>query len=934
MKFKNKNKNNADVKTLLRLLVGLFTLLIIVSCPINQMEPDTTAPVITVGGYTNGQSVDRIINDGFSIPAAMANDDVDGSVAVSINEGGYDNAVAGTYSVVYSASDMASNTSTFTLTINVIGVDTMAPVITVVGGYTNNQLVLVEQGSGFVIPEATANDNVDGSVAVSTNEGGYDNTVAGTYTVVYSASDMAGNTSMFTLILNVADRTSPVITVSSYTNGQSIDRITNDGFMIPEAIANDNIDGSVAVSTNEGGYDNVVAGTYTVIYSASDMAGNTNTFTLSINVIDVDTMAPVITVVGGYTNNQLVLVEQGSGFVIPEATANDNVDGSVAVSTNEGGYDNTVAGTYTVVYSASDMAGNTSMFTLILNVADRTSPVITVSGYTNGQSIDRINNDGFMIPEAIANDNIDGSVVVSTNEGGYDNVVAGTYTVIYSASDMAGNTSTFTLTINVIDVDTMAPVITVVGGYTNNQLVLVEQGSGFVIPEATANDNVDGSVAVSTNEGGYDNTVAGTYTVVYSASDMAGNTSMFTLILNVADRTSPVITVSGYTNGQSIDRINNDGFMIPEAIANDNIDGSVVVSTNEGGYDNVVAGTYTVIYSASDMAGNTSTFTLTINVIDVDTEAPVITVSGYTNGQSIQRGINDGFTIPDAMANDNIDGVVTVRTDTNGYDNAVAGTYSISYEAEDAASNTAQFQLTIIINPTLSLRELFNLSSATNDWDYYDEDHTDGVQSGSFTVSNGLAEVVSGPNANDLVGIERGGFDFVGSAILSNGFRLRVTVDSVSATSSSDNPHFIGIRRVSSADKNNKIEGDLGVSIYEENGVMMLELVVGFNNFYATSIPNFTIEDYKDGFELLINYYDQDAPSDVSFHALRVEIDGAHVYGLSRHISLDSGGTSTADILIKPNFDSDSYVKLNHGGGGVSVKYDIIDLRISDRIGQ
>ncbi len=102
----------------------------------------------------------------------------------------------------------------------------------------------------------------------------------------------------------------------------------------------------------------------------------------------------------------------------------------------------------------------------------------------------------------------------------------GKYTITYTATDAAGNKATKTRTVNVVD--TTAPVITVKGANT----VTVSHGSAYTDAGATATDNVDPAVTV-TSSGTVDTATEGTYTITYTATDAAGNTATETRTVTV-----------------------------------------------------------------------------------------------------------------------------------------------------------------------------------------------------------------------------------------------------------------------------------------------------------------------------------------------------------------------------------------------------------------
>jgi endoglucanase Acf2 len=153
----------------------------------------------------------------------------------------------------------------------------------------------------------------------------------------------------------------------------------------------------------------------------------------------VDNTAPVITLNGASTINH----EQGTTYVDPGATATDNVDGSVEVTT--AGSVGDQLGTYTITYTASDRAGNsaTAERTVIVEAAlDVTAPVITLNG---AATINHVQGNTYVDPGATATDDVDGSVAVTTSGTVGDEL--GTYTITYTASDQAGNSATAARTV-------------------------------------------------------------------------------------------------------------------------------------------------------------------------------------------------------------------------------------------------------------------------------------------------------------------------------------------------------------------------------------------------------------------------------------------------------------------------------------------------------
>ena len=163
-----------------------------------------------------------------------------------------------------------------------------------------------------------------------------------------------------------------------------------------------------------------------------------------------------------------------------------------------------------------DEAGNRSNPSTATVTVDNTAPVITPTNNTDQYNIVEF---GGSYSEQGAT--ADGNENV-TSSGNVDTTTVGQYIITYSATDAAGNIGTTTRTVTVVD--TTAPVITLSGSATVN----IVKGSTYTDAGATATDNYDTSVTVSSNVSSTnpDMDVQGTYTITYNASDSSGNTAL------------------------------------------------------------------------------------------------------------------------------------------------------------------------------------------------------------------------------------------------------------------------------------------------------------------------------------------------------------------------------------------------------------------------
>ena len=125
--------------------------------------------------------------------------------------------------------------------------------------------------------------------------------------------------------------------------------------------------------------------------------------------------------------------------------------------------------------------------------------------------------------------------------------------------------------------------------------------SSYSEPGVNAFDTLEGVVDVTTT-GSVDTNTVGTYEITYSASDSLGNTSEAIRTVYVVDRTPPVITLNGES---SIEIEVFSSYTELNATASDEYDGNVSVITS-GTVNTNVVGTYTITYTATDSAGNSS----------------------------------------------------------------------------------------------------------------------------------------------------------------------------------------------------------------------------------------------------------------------------------------------------------------------------------------
>ena len=261
---------------------------------------------------------------------------------------------------------------------------------------------------------------------------------------------MFSNTSTKNVQVEVVDRSAPVITTVSKSNGYVIDVNVNGSADFTKYIkATDNVDGNVTPFIEASKkLDTSKLGSQTIEFSVSDNVGNTTNETYEFYVSDK--VAPTISL-----KSKTVTVDYGSSFHYNDyAKVTDNFDKSVDVDV-KGSVNTKEIGSTTLDITATDQSGNQSKNSLAVKVADISAPKLALTKSSvqikKGQNINLKNY------IRSANDNKDGNVTSKVKiSGSVNEDKAGKYTVKYTVSDEAGNSTSKSLKVTVYNPDIAA----------------------------------------------------------------------------------------------------------------------------------------------------------------------------------------------------------------------------------------------------------------------------------------------------------------------------------------------------------------------------------------------------------------------------------------------------------------------------------------------
>lgn len=229
----------------------------------------------------------------------------------------------------------------------------------------------------------------------------------------------------------VPDIQNPVITL---TGDSTIRHLLNTPFVDPGFSVTDNID---ALMTNDvivtGSVDSSRIGKYSLHYFVSDGAGNFDSKTRIVNVVQFsDTIAPVI-----IPPRDITVEATGSRTVlsIGNAIATDN-SGTVTI-TNNATFSYPLGNTV-ILWTATDGVGNSASVTQTINVRDTTAPSIPKIILLNATGVlTWINISDYVT------DIVDASPTVTSNTSSY--LPIGNTMVTWNATDSSGNWATATL---------------------------------------------------------------------------------------------------------------------------------------------------------------------------------------------------------------------------------------------------------------------------------------------------------------------------------------------------------------------------------------------------------------------------------------------------------------------------------------------------------
>lgn len=518
-----------------------------------------------------------------------------------------------------------------------------------------------------------------------------------TETITLYVTDQSGNVDSCTSDVTIQDTQDPVANCVASVN---LSLVTNTVSTTAAAINNGSTDNCAiqSISLSQTVFTCADIGTNLVTLTVTDSSGNQATCNSNVFVTDVTSPTATCNTITAFVDATGIVKVAATDLALPGSSDNCSLDTILANGLDSVTFDCADIGIpQNVNIFVQDESNNDNTCTATVNVEDGVDPVascvitpinlfLDLNGVATLQATD---------VDSSSSDNCSIASLSISNDSFYCSNVAIPNTVTLIVTDLSGNTSSCSSTINVFD--TMAPVM-----ICNDTTVCLS--GGFVSVDAIAIDGgtVDNcALSVVQTINGFNNVLytcdsIGTRTAVLRRQDVYGNIATCNATITVVDCVNPTAICQPLAYSATI---GTSGFVSVQAIDLDfgsfddcGIDSSTFLIN---GFDSLVFScanigtTTTVTLSVFDISGNQSTCTGSIDVVDI--EDPVARCGGPIN--VVLSGLTG--TVP--VSAFNINSIATPSSD-----NCTIASYLINgvpvdtFDCSQIGSNTAI--LTVIDN--------------------------------------------------------------------------------------------------------------------------------------------------------------------------------------------------------------------------------------------
>ena len=566
---------------------------------------DTTAPVATAQNLT-------VYLDANGAASITPNDADNGSADncpidyLATSDSAFTCADAGlTLNLELYAFDPSGNIDTGAFSVTVL--DTTSPIVFAI----DTTIYLDASGNAAITVtqiDSASSDNCNIATRVL-SDSTFDCTEVGINNITLTVTDVNGNVSVVSSVVTVIDSITPTtiaIDTTIYLSGAGTASVTvtQIGYLSSDNCATFNLALSDSV------FDCTDAdSTLAIILTGSDSYGNSSTDTSYITVLD--TTAPVATA----QNLTVYLDSLGAAAIAADSVNNGTYDncGIASLSISTSSFNCADTGTNTIDFIATDNKGNADTVQVIITALD-TQPAVVIAQNLTLQ----LDASGQATTTALAVDNGSydncGIALVSISQSTFSCAdTAAPQIITLYVEDVSGNIDSTTVLMTIED--NVAPTVVT----TNFTVGLDSFGFASIIADSIDDGSSDNcsieSVWLDQNTFSCAN-VNNPVTITLFVRDVSGNINFGTAVVTVIDTIAPQIVVQNDT--AYLDSMGT--VSIAATLFNNGTWDSCGVNNltlSQGAFDCSDFGTQTIIFSATDFNGNTSTDNVDITILDM-----------------------------------------------------------------------------------------------------------------------------------------------------------------------------------------------------------------------------------------------------------------------------------------------------------------------------
>lgn len=485
---------------------------------------DAIKPIVKLKNIT------RYVNSGGAVSISLSeiDDGISDNCEISstaFSPKSFDCQNLGPNTVAVTATDRKGNQTTQTCTVTIL--DTLKPSLkTKAASIYLNSLGLATLNAASLNNSSSDNCSISSLVASKTK---YDCTNLGQNTVTVTATDATGNATQVSETVSVLDTILPVLKYRNrvlYLNSSGSVSIT------PSDVDDKSTDncGITSYQISQSNFDCSELGTNFIDFTIADKSSNQ--VIQSVRITVRDTFAPVLK-----TKPVTLFLNQYGFAVLSPSDIDDGSTDNCKISTrnlSQSVFTCGNLGTNSILYTLTDLSGNTSSSRVSVTVKDTSKPINKVRN--TATYLDR---NGFALLSSFDVDNGSadncGIDKVTLSKDRFSCADLGKNTINFTSYDVSGNKTVSAVEITVLD--TIKPILRA----SNRVIYLDSLGKSTVGPDYFDDGSSDNCKINkrSLSQYDFDCSDVGNKLLLYTISDTSNNSSIGVLSIQVRDTLSP-----------------------------------------------------------------------------------------------------------------------------------------------------------------------------------------------------------------------------------------------------------------------------------------------------------------------------------------------------------------------------------------------------------